>query len=165
MLHVYKNKPLGVNEREVLRRFLFSCVTGLRISDTARIHRNMIISNILTFTPYKTRGVGKTLKIPLQKIARDLIDGCDGLLFKTFSDQYVNETLKVIAGRADIYKRLTYHCARDTFGTIFFEMTGNIKLLSDLMGHSSMKTTAIYTKLSAKYKQQEMDKFDEIFKL
>lgn len=165
LIEVYKKKPLSENEREVLRRFLFSCVTGLRISDTARVHRNMIVNNILTFTPYKTRGVGKTLKIPLQRIARDLIEGCEGLLFKTFSDQYVNETLKVLAGRADIYKRLTYHCARDTFGTIFLEMTGNLKLVSDMMGHSSLKTTSIYTKLSSKHKQTEMEKFDEIFKL
>jgi integrase/recombinase XerD len=165
LLNLLKNKPLNPNEKEICRRFLFSCMTGLRISDTARIHRNMIIDNTLCFVPYKTRGVGKILKVPLQKIALDLIEGREGLLFKPLSDSYINETLKILAARVDIYKRLTYHCARDTFGTLFIEMTGNLKLLSDLMGHSSIKTTAIYTKMSEKYKRQEMEKFDELFKL
>jgi len=158
-----QNNEFVRNEPEICRRFLFSCVTGLRISDTAQVTRNMISDNVLNFIPHKGRQKGKHLKIPLPKVALELINGREGLLFAPFSDPYVNETLKFIAARADIEKRLTYHCARDTFGTLFIEMGGDIKSLCQLMGHHSTKTTEIYIKMSDKRKQTLMNNFDTLF--
>ena len=163
LYQVYVNPLLHENEREICCRFLFSCVTGLRISDSSLAHRRMIIEGVLNIVPYKSREKGKMLKIPLSKIALELIEGRTGLLFKQFSHGYINETLKVLAGRADIFKRLTYHCARDTFGTMFIEMGGDIKSLCDLMGHSSTKTTNIYIKMSDTRKAALMNNFDQLF--
>jgi len=163
LYELYQNEHVAENEREICCRFLFSCVTGLRISDTSQVHRKMIVGSVLSIIPYKTRESGKVLKIPLSKIAQSLIAGRDGLLFKQFSHGYINETLKVIAARAGIYKRLTYHCARDTFGTMFIEMGGDIKSLCDLMGHASTKTTNIYVKMSDTRKASLMNNFDKLF--
>lgn len=159
----YNNPEAAENDRDICRRFLFSCVTGLRISDTSRVHANMIIDNQIVFVAYKGRQKGKVSHVPLSAIAKSLIGKADGLIFTNFSHSYINERLKIIAGYARIYKRLTYHCARDTFGTMFIEMGGDIVSLKDLMGHKSMKTTAIYVKMSDKRKQQLMNNFDQLF--
>ena len=160
---LHQKPELANNERAVLTRFLFSCVTGLRVSDTSRVHRNMINNDVLSFVPYKGRIKGKILKIPLPAVAVKLIGDRQGLLFTNFSHPYINETLKIIAARADIFKRLTTHCARDTFGTLFIEMNGDVKSLSELMGHSSTKTTMIYVKMSDKRKADLMGNFDKMF--
>lgn len=163
---LYKSfcKPLIPDaEREICCRFLFSCITGLRISDTSRIHRNNILDNTLIFVAYKGFNKGKIIKIPLPKIALELIAGRDGKIFYNYSHSYINETLKIIAARSGILKRLTYHCARDTFGTLFIEMGGDVKSLKDLMGHTNLKTTMIYLKMSDKRKQDLMNNFDSLF--
>ncbi|QTE38483.1 site-specific integrase [Mucilaginibacter gossypii] len=165
LLKVFKHPNLEANDHEILRRFLFSCFTGLRISDTSLVHSNMIQGNVLVFIPYKGRGKGKRLRLPLQNIALQLIEGRRGLLFADFSHSYINERLKIIGAYAGIYKRLTYHCARDTFGTQAVEMGIHIKLISDMMGHSSLKTTSIYLKMSDAEKARAMGKFDDRFQL
>ncbi len=153
-------KKLSITEKQVLRRFLFSCTTGIRISDTHRVKSSMIKEGVLFFTPYKTRTKGKTLKIPLSKFSESLIKDRQGLLFEPLSDKHINFCLKVIAGKADIDKLLTYHVARDTFGTIFIELGGDVVSLKDIMGHSNVKTTMIYVKMSDKRKQTLMNNFD-----
>ncbi|MGJ1295519.1 phage integrase SAM-like domain-containing protein [Sphingobacterium spiritivorum] len=154
---------LSDNESEVLRRFLFSCMTGIRISDTHRVKSEMIMDNVLVFKPTKGLKYGKILRIPLPSIALSLIQDRAGLLFKPLSSQYINRCLKLIAHYAGIKKRLSYHCARDTFGTIFIELGGDIKSCSDLMGHSSTKVTSIYIKMADKRKTTLMSNFDSIF--
>jgi site-specific recombinase XerD len=160
LFQLYKSNKLSENQKEICARFLFSCITGLRISDTSQLTDSMISGNILSFVPYKGRAKGKKLKIPLSKTALQLLEGRTGKLFHPFSHGYINETLKHLAIHADIDKRLTYHVARDTFGTLFIEMGGDVKSLKDIMGHASLATTMIYLKMSDKRKQGLMDNFD-----
>uniref|UniRef100_F4C2B7 Integrase family protein n=1 Tax=Sphingobacterium sp. (strain 21) TaxID=743722 RepID=F4C2B7_SPHS2 len=163
LMDIYYKKPLMHSVREVLRRFLFSCLTGVRISDSHRLHRNMIVGNKLTFKMKKTERYGRTATIPLPKAALDLVEGQEGYLFTKFADKTINEYLKVIAVIAGIEKNLTYHCARDTFGTIFIELGGDIKSLCDIMGHSDTRITEIYLKMSDQRKQNLMNNFDLLF--
>lgn len=163
LLELYHKGTLTDSVQKVLRRFLFSCLTGLRISDTHVVKRGMIINDVLIFTPTKGYEYSKTIKLPLPQTALMLIEDRKDLLFDRMSDKYINELLKIIAGIAGIQKRLTYHCARDTFGTIFMELGGDIKTLKDLMGHSSIKTTEIYLKMSDKRKIHLMNNFDSMF--
>ena len=43
---------------------------------------------------------------------------------------------------------------------ITLELTDNIALVSDVMGHSDLKTTQIYAKIQEKAKKGAMDKWD-----
>ena len=160
---IFMNNELDIVEHEVLRRFLFSCMTGIRISDTHRLTSDHIKGDRLQLTPYKTRKLGKNIDIPLPQRAKDLIKGISGKLFVHFEDQSINRILKRIAALADIDKPISYHCARDTFGTIFIELGGDVKSLSDLMGHSSIRITEIYLKMADKRKAQLMNNFDVMF--
>lgn len=159
----FDDQILDIVEHEVLRRFLFSCLTGLRISDTHQITEEHIKGNCIVFTPAKTRRTGKTVSIPLPSAARRLIEGRKGKLFVPFADQSINRILKRIAKRCEINEALSYHSARDTFGTIFIELGGDIKSLCDLMGHSSTKITEIYLKMADSRKVQLMNNFDSLF--
>jgi len=156
-------KTKGGDKKEILRRFLFSCVTGIRISDSRQVSANMIRNNALILNEFKGSSRNqKTTKIPLGSFAQELIKGCDGLLFAVFSNKHINEQLKIIAAQAEIDKNLTFHCARDTFGTLFIEMGGDIKSLQMLMGHTNIKTTMIYLKMSDERRQNLMANFDTL---
>src|SRR5690606_12454445 len=163
LLALFFEEELNESIKEVLRRFLFSCLTGLRISDTHVVTRKMIVNNVLKFTPVKGREYNKTIKLPLPQTALMLIEGREGLLFEKATDQHINLMLKIIAGIVKLEKNLTYHCARDTFGTIFVELGGDIKTLKELMGHTNIKTTEIYLKMSDKRKVNLMNNFDKMF--
>lgn len=160
---LYQSGTLAGTEQEVLRRFLFSCLTGIRISDTHRVTSSMIKEGVLKFKPKKGLRYGKIVTIPLPRAAMQLVAHRDGPLFDPISDKHINYCLKVLAMVAGIDKRMTYHCARDTFGTIFIELGGDIKSCADLMGHSSTRTTAIYLKMSDKRKHTLMNNFDQMF--
>lgn len=150
-------------EREVLRKFLFSCYTGIRISDSSHVHRKDIIDNkTLRFETQKGFNSGKTVSIPLPDFALKLIDGRKGFLFETVNDQICNRWLKVIAAKTEIKKRLTFHVSRDTFATIFIEIGGDVATLKDLLSHSDVATTMIYVKMSEKRKEILMANFNDI---
>jgi len=163
LMEIYDSKKLQDSHHEVLRRFLFSCLTGIRISDTHRVETDNIKSGKLIFKPKKGLKYGKIVQLPLPQAALKLIKDRDGLLFEKSTDQFINRSLKIIAAYGQIEKNLTYHCARDTFGTIFIELGGDIKTLSDLMGHSSTKITEIYIKMADKRKAVLMSNFDSLF--
>ncbi len=157
-----KSSKITDIHREVLRKFLFSCYTGLRISDSAQITRQMISNGQLKVSLVKGRTFGKVVQIPLPDYAKELITGRAGVLFKKISDQKCNIWLKVIAEKANIEKRLTFHVSRDTFATIFIEMGGDVFTLKDILGHGSVKTTEIYVKMSENRKKQLMGNFNKL---
>jgi site-specific recombinase XerD len=156
------DQQLSAIEKEILRKFLFSCYTGLRISDNAQITAGMIRNGSLTVNMAKGRRYGKKVSIPLPKFALELINGRHGQLFDTIADQTCNDWLKFIAVKADIKKRLTFHVSRDTFATLFIEMGGDVFTLKDILGHGSIQTTQIYVKMSERRKENLMRNFDDL---
>lgn len=157
-----EHPQLGKDEREALRKFLFSCYTGLRISDTNRITSGMINDGILDFSMVKGARFGKEVRIKIPSFALSLIEGRKGLIFPTVADSTVNKALKVIGGIAGFSKKLTFHVSRDTFATTFLSLGGDLASLKDLMGHSDIKTTQLYLKMSNDRKDKLMDQFDNL---
>lgn len=71
----------------------------------------------------------------------------------------VNRNLKIVAGLAGITKELTFHIARHTFATHLQDVTENIHVIRDSLGHSKSQTTEIYLKsLSDERLDKDMDK-------
>ncbi|MDB4919864.1 site-specific integrase [Mucilaginibacter sp.] len=158
----FEDSKLEHTEREVLRKFLFSCFTGLRVSDNSRVTRAMIRNNHIRVDVKKGRRVGRVVDIPLAEYANKLIEGRKGLLFPEIEDQTCNKWLKIIAHKCNIDKHLTFHVSRDTFATLFIEMGGDVFTLKELLGHGSVRITEKYVKMSENRKQLLMDNFNNL---
>jgi len=153
---------LNATENEVLKSFLFSCYTGLRISDNRQLHSDMINEGVLTIKTQKGAKFGKEVSVPLPDYAKKLIEGRKGKIFSMYAEKTRNEVLKIIAAKASIQKKLTFHVSRDTFGTLFIELGGDPATLKELMGHTNIAVTMIYVKISQKRKQSLMMNFNNL---
>lgn len=83
-------------------------------------------------------------------------------LFKAISSNtaYANKNLKMIAKKADIEKHISFHTSRHTWATRALRKGMRIEYVSKLMGHSSIKTTQVYTKIINAELDSAMDVFN-----
>ena len=154
LINYYGKTDCPKSHKKLLKYFLFSCYTGIRISDIGLITWNNIHDDLLIFLPTKTKNQNKFTRVPL--LARDKIflpeyKPGDTIIFDTFSFPVSNRYLKEIAKveGVDIKKTISYHTSRHTFGTLFAE-GGNIQALQEMMGHGSITTTMGYVHSSTK---------------
>ena len=57
-----------------------------------------------------------------------------------------------------------FHCARHTFGILVQAVTGNIETTKKLMGHKSLKSTAIYADVLTNEKVKAVDNTKKAFR-
>ena len=71
------------------------------------------------------------------------------VLFKAISSNtaYANKNLKTIATKAELTKSISFHSSRHSFATRALQKGMRIEYVSKLLGHSTIKTTQIYTKI------------------
>jgi|GEM_PF-137456 len=148
--------------------FLFSVYTGLHYSDAMSISRD---DNVVTgvdgnlWISYTRQKTGKLINIPLLKKAKDIMFKfySQGLLayyvspslVPRMSNQKVNSYLKEVAAICNIDKPLTHKVARKTFGSALLYYNVPMKVVSELMGHSSVLVTERH------YAQVELKKLGE----
>lgn len=137
------------SERRVVRQFLFGCFTGLRISDQRRFNTDWIHKDIIIFKPKKT--IDYQVRIPMTSMVKQIIDHeinevGHHKIFRTITEQYANRLLKLIAKKLGIKTNVHHHVARETFATRFISAGGDVMVLKELMGHSSISTTSRYVK-------------------
>lgn len=150
-------------QHEALRKFLFSCYTGLRIGDNKLVNSKNFSGNRLSIILSKGAGhIGKKLQLDLPDAAMRLIKDRRGFVFKSIPDPTVNKALKRCAFLANIDKRVTFHVARNTFGTILVELGCDAFALKDFLGHSSITDTQKYVKAGTTRKENLLKKFDSI---
>jgi integrase/recombinase XerD len=162
LFDLYDSKELPAHFQEVLARFLFSCFTGLRISDSNVISEDNIINDQLIFTPHKSRRYGKILKIHLNQTALSFVNTRIGKSFHVITDQRTNEYLKTIVAGVGIRKRVTFHVSRHTFATQFLLQGGKIEVLQKLLGHSKIETTMVYVHLVDQVRKQQIMLMDNL---
>lgn len=167
VLHEYYSFP-GINafHKRTLRRFLFACHTGLRISDLMRCQYDWLINDTLVFLPQKTEKFGKLLRLPLTKYALQLFEEehtiSGNAMFRDPTPQKSNETLKSISKVTNLNIRLHHHMARETFATLYLEFGGRLEVLKEYLAHSDIKTTMKYVHISQQRKRDEIARMDQL---
>ena len=96
------------------------------------------------------------LDIPLAIIEKYKGKAKNGKLLPILSNQKMNGYLKEIADLCGIKKRLTYHLARHTFATMTLSKGVPIESVSKMLGHTNIKTTQIYARITNKKIEQDM---------
>ena len=158
-LHIIETKELPVHRIQKVRDiFIFCCYTGLSFSDVEKLSHNDISTGIdgekwLIIYRKKT---GHRSPVPLLPQAKAILDkykddpesNAKGTLLPVNSNQRMNGYLKEIEDICGIRKRLTMHLARHTFATTVTLANGvPIETVSKMLGHTSIKTTQIYSKV------------------
>ncbi len=154
------------SNREVERAFLFSCFTGIRISD---------IKN-LTWDNISKRGDNYILSFKMQKTTRNLVlklnkqaikylpDRTDNYIFDLPSNTAsINNSLKSWAKRAGVNKNIHFHTARHTFATMELTMKVDLYTISKLLGHKNLSSTQVYSDVIDKEREKAIDKLDKAF--
>jgi integrase len=168
LVNLYKSRILGEKLHRTLRHFLFQIVTSVRVSDLKRLEKSDREGDMLVFRPEKTKSLRKIVKIPLSDLAKQLIADSESkseMLFEVPIEQVMNRRLKEIAPIAKIEKDITTHVGRHTFGFLYLLMGGKLEELREILGHSKIETTMVYTHTDYSRKVAGVKKFDEIFKV
>ena len=162
--------------REIKRAFLFSCFTGLRVSDLKSLEWGMIQrrDDGTCWICKIQKKTGARVFIPLNKTAGAIIGlkelndriSLDGQrrvfprlsATKSNTDQYLKKW-----GDSIKIKNLSWHTARHTMATLALEFGADIRTVSELLGHKDIATTLRYAKATDILKKKAVDALPDIF--
>jgi integrase/recombinase XerD len=156
----------------ILRRFLFSCCTGLRISDLKRLTIDNFVDGKMSLRPHKTEKYGtKVINKPLSDLALSLLhdeiqEADDRRLFHRYTEVTSNKELKEIAKHQSvgIKRRIYHHVGRATFASLYDQAGGNHRSLMEYMGLKKMNTLMRYVKTNEKVIAEAIDKMNSSMK-
>lgn len=136
--------------------FIFSCYTGLAYIDVKNLRekhiRTSFDGNLWIMT--KRQKTNVSANIPILDVAQQILDKYKGTLpneavLPVLSNQKMNSYLKEIGDLCGIDKSLTFHLARHTFATTTTLAKGvPIETVSKMLGHTNIKTTQIYARIT-----------------
>lgn len=154
--------PIGnVN---VKKAFIFSCYTGLRFCDVSTMKwKNVDIRNkkvVLIQSKTKQR-----VAINLHESVIDLLgepNDDDKLVFNLPSHTACLDNIERWVKKANIVKKITWHCARHSFATNIIFFGADVNTASSLLGHTSLKYTQRYTHVVNELKEKAVDNLPAI---
>ncbi|MDD5218345.1 MAG: site-specific tyrosine recombinase XerD [Candidatus Omnitrophica bacterium] len=155
----FGHKPQGIRDRALLECLY---ATGVRVSEVAGLKLNDVdLDNSFV----KCRGKGDKERIV--PIGRFAVEACRQYLQKVrakqhvqtehlflnrsgrgLSRQYIWQMIKKYARWAGITKTITPHTFRHSFATHLLEHGADLRVVQELLGHSDISTTQIYTHVS-----------------
>ena len=165
-INVMMNTEMPDKTHELVRDlFIFSTFTGLAYSDV----KNLTEDNLQTFFDgnlwiiTRRKKTNTESNIRLLYVPRKIIEKYksmtkDNKVFPMPSNTTCNKKLKTIAELCGIKAHLTYHVARHSAATTVLLSNGvPIETVSRLLGHTNIKTTQIYAKITAQKISQDME--------
>ena len=124
--------------------FLFCCYTGLRWSDFTSLRSTQLRNGMLTIDQLKT---GHLVRIPLADIfggkAVAIVSRYRSLeaLADVGHNSYCNQVIREVAAAAGIRKRVHWHLARHTCGTLLNQRGLLMQETQHVLGHQRLETT------------------------
>lgn len=153
----------------VCKAFIFSCLTGIRISDVRKLRWGDVQQQgaftRITFRQKKTKGM-EYLDINAQAVQMMGARKADAECVFTGipkNQTSVNEIIKRWVLSAGIRKNITYHCSRHTFAVMMLDIGTDLYTVSKLLGHRDIHTTQIYARVLDKNKQKAVENIPNIF--
>lgn len=154
----YKRLCAGLKKDEDWRWYYnirLMASTGARVSELIRLNKSDFDRG---YAEMWTKGKIRRIYIPasFQAEAKTYYSGRDAgtpLILNRYgqpmTSRGVAQMLQYLAKRYSIDKKLMHpHSFRHLFAVEFLKRNSNLSLLADIMGHSSVSTTAIYTRLT-----------------
>jgi integrase len=157
----YFSDFINETNKIVLGYFLFGCMTGLRISNIQRLKRKDFQNN--EFSLIMVKG-NKDKILSLNETAKRILEHCPELFEKKYTNEELNRQIKRIMLTLGIPKRISFHCARHTFATMMLRSGSKLELLQQLLGHTNVKHTMIYTHIIQEDANKELFLLDNMFK-
>jgi integrase len=126
--------------------YLFGCYTGLRFGDVMQLKWSNIKDGSIRKIQQKTK---REVFSPLLPEALDILKRYkstneNNLVFPSRANATTNRDLKIIADKAKINKRVTFHSSRHTFGSILAQNKVQAFHIAHLMGHTDIRMTSRY---------------------
>lgn len=158
------NKFYGLRDRGILELF-YAC--GLRVSELLNLHLedvNLSLGyvrcrgkggkeRIVPFGHYAVRYISEYLEL---RSKRPIISNNSNTLFldksgRKFSRVGLWKIVKKYAQKAGINKTISPHTLRHTFATHLLEKGADLRAIQEMLGHSDISTTQIYTHLEREH--------------
>lgn len=165
IINSVESNNVGIRNRAIIE-IIYGC--GLRVSELT----NLLLSNLFLKQGY-IKIVGKGNKERLSPIGSLAIDSLNDFLTNVrpglkinnkFSDHvFINnrgtslsrsmifKMIKKYTMKANINKDISPHSLRHSFATHLVEGGANLRAVQEILGHSSITTTEIYTHLDSDY--------------
>jgi integrase/recombinase XerD len=133
----YRNK--------LIIKFLF--YTGVRVSELVRIKKSDIIFEEGFVKVYGKGGKERIVPLPeeLLREIKEYIKNINGEVIFPLSTRQVERIIKEAAKKAGINKKITPHVLRHSLATTLLSKGVDIRYIQELLGHSSLSITQIYT--------------------
>ncbi|MAG60201.1 recombinase XerC [archaeon] len=159
----------GSRKSRLIIKLLYS--SGLRVSELCKIRIEEIDFNSGKGYVRSGKGgkdrlffMGKTLAMELKNFVGS---NEQGFLFLGPSNDAITtrNVQKIVSGaakRAGIQKPVTPHKLRHSFATHLHDAGTSIRTIQELLGHSNLQTTEIYTHVSAKKLDDVVNPLDEL---
>lgn len=162
-------KKLDTKRLELVRDvFVFCCFTGLAYIDVRELRpEHFVTLNHVEWIKSNRIKTGTPINVVLFEGAKNIMKKYEndprrkGRIFPMLTNQKMNQYLKEIAAVCGIDKDVTFHMARHTFATLTLSKGVPIESVSRMLGHTNIKTTQLYAKITNKKIEEDMAKFFE----
>ena len=162
--------PTNIKHRAMLS-LIYAC--GLRRSELLNLTLKDILSDRNLLFIQQSKGK-KDRVVPIgNKLIEMLRDYYKAFKPKTwlfegqfpntkYSEKSLENVLKQSLTKAKITKKVSLHWLRHSYATHLLESGTDLRYIQELLGHSSSRTTEIYTHVSTKNLQQIRSPFDDL---
>ena len=130
---------------KLIIKFLF--YTGVRVSELIKIKTNDLIFEDGFVKVYGKGGKERIVPIPKELLneLKDYINKINTENIFPLSSRQVERIIKYIAKNAGISKKVTPHVLRHSLATTLLSKGVDIRYIQEILGHSSLNITQIYT--------------------